>query len=117
MGFLPQMRDAQYAAVTTQGARPGTSHAVDGLCHMSYIMFVRVTAVCRAVTRSGAGFAVNSDHGKGCDIHPTQKQNCGYRLGNSALAKVYGQSIAWESPSYAGIVSLTAGGVVLWPGC
>lgn len=79
VNFLPQMRDAQYAAVTTQGA----------------------------------GFAVNSDHGKGCDIHPTQKQNCGERLGASALSKVYGQNIAWESPSYAGIASLAPGSATI----
>jgi hypothetical protein len=54
-----------------------------------------------AVTAQGAAYAVNADHGAGCDIHPPQKQNCGYRLGNSALALQYKKAITWKSPSFS----------------
>ena len=54
-----------------------------------------------AVTSQNAGYAVNADHGDGCNIHPPQKQNCGYRLANSALALQYKVDIPWKSPSYA----------------
>ena len=57
-----------------------------------------------AVTLQGAGYAVNSDHGAGCNIHPPQKQNCGRRLGDSALAIAYKAGNAWKSPSYASAV-------------
>lgn len=61
-----------------------------------------------AVTTQGAGYAMNADHGAGCNIHPPQKQNCGYRLANSALALQYKQPITWKSPSYASVSSTTA---------
>ncbi len=53
-----------------------------------------------AVSTQGAGYAVNADHGAGCNIHPPQKQNCGYRLANSALALQYKKRLTWKSPSY-----------------
>ena len=59
-----------------------------------------------AVTLQNAGFAVNADHGAGCNIHPPPKQFCAKRLAKSALALQYGQAVAWISPSYA---SATAG--------
>lgn len=65
------------------------------------IPLIRVAQMA-AVTTQGAGYAVNADHGAGCNIHPPQKQNCGYRLANSALALQYKKSIAWKSPSYKG---------------
>ena len=36
------------------------------------------------------GYATAADHGDGCDIHPRNKKPVGVRLGNSALALVYG---------------------------
>ena len=54
-----------------------------------------------AVTLQGAGYAVNSDHGAACNIHPPQKQNCGRRLGNAALALQYKKSVTYKSPSFA----------------
>jgi len=48
------------------------------------------------------GYATNADHGAGCNIHPPDKQYCGARLGDSALALQYGQDdITWKSPSYS----------------
>ena len=47
------------------------------------------------------GYATNADHGAGCNVHPPDKQYCGARLGDSALALQYGQDdVAWKSPSY-----------------
>jgi sialate O-acetylesterase len=46
------------------------------------------------------GYATNADHGAGCNIHPPAKKFVGVRLGNSALALVYGQKLAWKSPTY-----------------
>ena len=66
-----------------------------------------------AVTMQDAAYAVNSDHGAGCDIHPPPKQFCGRRLGDSALAKVYNQKISWQSPSYKGIKALSGGTAVI----
>ena len=37
----------------------------------------------------------------GATSTPPQKQNCGRRLGNSALALQYKQAVVWKSPSYA----------------
>ena len=59
------------------------------------------SAQMAAVATQGAGYAVNADHGAGCNIHPPQKQNCGRRLANSALALQYKQPVAWRSPAYA----------------
>lgn len=47
-------------------------------------------------------YSTNADRGDGCNIHPPAKQDCGIRLGRSALAIQYGQSsIHWKSPSYS----------------
>ena len=62
-----------------------------------------------AVTTQNAGYAVNADHGAGCNIHPPQKQNCGYRLANSALALQYKKAVTWKSPSYASAAAIDAG--------
>jgi len=48
------------------------------------------------------GYATNADHGRGCNIHPPEKQYVGARLGDAALAIEYGQDILWRSPSYDG---------------
>ena len=55
-----------------------------------------------AVQRAGGkiGFATNADYGAGCNVHPPAKQHCGYRLGDSALALVYGQERPWQSPMF-----------------
>ena len=66
-----------------------------------------------AVTTQGAGYAVNADHGAGCNIHPPQKQNCGYRLANSALVLQYGKSMPWKSPSYASATPTSASSVTV----
>jgi sialate O-acetylesterase len=55
-----------------------------------------------ALPLGGVGYAVNADHGAGCNIHPPPKQYCSKRLANSALALQYGQQLDWKSPSYAG---------------
>jgi len=47
------------------------------------------------------GYATNADYGMGCNIHPRDKRPCGSRLGKSALALQYGQSIQWRSPTYS----------------
>lgn len=44
------------------------------------------------------GMAICLDLGDPKDIHPQKKQEVGRRLGLWALAKVYGQNIAWSGP-------------------
>ena len=44
------------------------------------------------------GMAICLDLGEPKDIHPQNKQEVGRRLGLWALAKVYGQNIAWSGP-------------------
>ena len=66
-----------------------------------------------AVTKQGAAYAVNSDHGAGCDIHPPPKQFCGRRLGDSALAMVYNQKISWQSPSYKAVKAVSRDSAVI----
>jgi sialate O-acetylesterase len=44
------------------------------------------------------GMAICLDLGDPKDIHPQNKQEVGRRLGLWALAKVYGQNIAWSGP-------------------
>lgn len=47
------------------------------------------------------GFATNADHGFGCNVHPPDKQFCGARLGQSALALQYEKKgFQWKSPTY-----------------
>ena len=58
-----------------------------------------------ALALGGVGYAVNADHGAGCNIHPPQKQNCGFRLAASALDIQYGQTVPWKSPSYKSAVA------------
>jgi hypothetical protein len=53
-----------------------------------------------ALKLPNVGYATNTDHGAGCNIHPPPKQYCGTRLGNSALAIAYKQPIQWKSPSF-----------------
>lgn len=53
-----------------------------------------------ALSLPKVGYATNADHGAGCDIHPPQKQYCGKRLANSALALHYGKNVMWKSPSF-----------------
>lgn len=89
------------------------------------IPLIRVAQMA-AVTTQGAGYAVNADHGAGCNVHPPQKQNCGRRLGDSALALAYKKDTAWKSPSYAQATygansatitlnDVTSGGLVILP--
>ena len=66
----------------------------------SLIPEMRQTQLEAFVKLKNVGFAVNADHGAGCNIHPPPKQCCGYRLGNSALAIAYGKSIPWQSPGF-----------------
>lgn len=66
----------------------------------SLIPEMRQTQLEAFVKLKNVGFAVNADHGAGCNIHPPPKQYCGYRLGNSALAIAYGKSIPWQSPGF-----------------
>ncbi len=47
------------------------------------------------------GQAVIYDLGEGRDIHPRDKQNVAKRLARIALARDYGQTIAFESPRYS----------------
>lgn len=54
-----------------------------------------------AASLNNVGFATNADHGAGCNIHPSDKQYIGARLGDAALALEYNQNIAWKSPSYS----------------
>merc|ERR1719506_362685 len=54
-----------------------------------------------ALALDKVGYATNADHGAGCNIHPPHKQECGERLGNSALALEYGKDIPWKSPTFA----------------
>ena len=54
-----------------------------------------------AVQMPNVGWATNADHGDGCAIHPHNKRFVGTRLGNSALAIIYNQSVSWRSPTYA----------------
>jgi len=61
-----------------------------------------------ALKLSNVGYAVNADHGAGCNIHPPPKQFCGERLGNSALALQYGKKINWKSPSYVSAIESVA---------
>jgi sialate O-acetylesterase len=63
-----------------------------------------------ALALDKVGYATNADHGAGCYIHPPVKQFCGMRLGNSALALVYGKDIPWKSPTFAS-ATRTASGV------
>jgi len=66
-----------------------------------------------ALSLPNIGFATNADHGDGCNIHPPSKQFVGKRLGNSALALVYNQTVPWRSPSYASAsISVAAAGTV-----
>jgi hypothetical protein len=64
--------------------------------------------------------------GAGANIHPPQKQNCGKRLGNSALALKYKQALTWKSPAFASqvlgaasatvaLTDVTAAGLALRP--
>merc|ERR1719482_1409401 len=63
-----------------------------------------------ALTLPKVGYSTNADHGAGCNIHPPPKQFCAERLGDSARALVYGQPVAWRSPTYAS--AATQGGAV-----
>ncbi len=44
--------------------------------------------------------AVTTDIGNANDIHPTNKQDVGYRLATNALKQIYGQNIPYSSPLY-----------------
>lgn len=56
----------------------------------------------RALTEPGAAMAVTIDVGDDSNIHPTNKQDPGYRLAQWALARRFGQSIDYSGPVYAG---------------
>ena len=40
------------------------------------------------------GWSTNADRAQGCDVHPTQKQDCARRLAHSALALKYGRRLS-----------------------
>lgn len=65
-----------------------------------------------ALALDGVGYAVNADHGAGCNIHPPPKQHCAKRLAASALAITYGQAAPWLSPSYKSAVGGAASATV-----
>lgn len=46
------------------------------------------------------GMAVTTDIGNPNDIHPTNKQDVGWRLASNALKDIYGQNIPFSSPLY-----------------
>mgnify|MGYP002384047242 CR=1 FL=1 len=46
------------------------------------------------------GMAVTTDIGNPNDIHPTNKQDVGWRLAANALKQIYGQDIPFSSPLY-----------------
>ena len=50
-----------------------------------------------------SGQAVIIDIGEGKDIHPTNKEDVGKRLARWALAKEYGQDIAFQSPRFESV--------------
>ena len=58
-----------------------------------------------ALKLPNVGYASNTDHGAGCNIHPPPKQYCGERLGDSALAIVYKQQLHWRSPTFKSATS------------
>jgi sialate O-acetylesterase len=49
------------------------------------------------------GLAVTSDIGEGDNIHPKNKQDVGKRLALVALAKTYGEKVAYSGPLYLGM--------------
>ena len=46
------------------------------------------------------GMAVTTDIGNAADIHPTNKQDVGWRLAANALKQTYGQDIPYSSPMF-----------------
>jgi len=66
-----------------------------------------------AVALGGVGYALNADHGAGCNIHPPDKKFCAKRLAKSALALAYGQAAPWRSPTYASATATGAGSATI----
>ena len=83
-----------------QAHRPCTDHA--------FVAKIR-DAQMAALALEKVAYATNADHGAGCNIHPPAKQFCGERLGNSALALVYGRDISWKSPTFASATRTATG--------
>jgi len=55
-------------------------------------------AMLKTLSLPNTGMAIALDLGESGDIHPQNKQEVGRRLGLWALAKVYGQTLAWSGP-------------------
>ncbi len=65
----------------------------------SYLAELREAQAITARTVPNCGLAVTIDIG-GQNIHPTNKQDVGKRLGLWALAKVYGKDVTFSGPEY-----------------
>ena len=59
------------------------------------------------------GWSTNADRAQGCDVHPTQKQDCARRLAHSALALKYGRHLAWRSPTFRSQAAGPGGSVTI----
>lgn len=68
-------------------------------CNRSWMTFREMQFdVSREVPNSG--MIVTIDVGQSTNVHPTNKQPVGERLGNLALAKTYGKAIAYSGPVF-----------------
>lgn len=56
-----------------------------------------------ALSLPKTGMAVTTDIGNANDIHPTDKQDVGFRLAANALKQIYGQDISYSSPMFEAV--------------
>jgi len=66
----------------------------------------------KALGLPAVGYSTAIDVGTYSDIHPKNKQVVASRLANSALAMVYGQTVAWKFPRVVSVNASTSGTTV-----
>ncbi len=66
---------------------------------------LREAQLMTADTVRNSGIAVTTDIGDAADIHPTNKQEVGRRLGLNALALTYHNKVEYSGPTYVGMTS------------
>jgi len=104
-----QAGDAFYGVVQLSTWFPKSAGAGDLLAEL------REQQMASGAVLKNFALATNADWGSGGNIHPIYKQHVGQRLANAARAIVYGEKVAWRSPTYkaASVAQGTDGSVAV----